>query len=376
MGFTRPKTLVFMCVIYQRISLFNWLGQTVLPLAKPIHEGIQYSRNLNAAHYVKSMGSAVSSKLASTFSEESIYPRSIYTGVQMKGLGGNAEFVESVFYMQGAEDILDKLYEMYSEFRSQEDVPESVLRQNKRQVEEMISKLMINGEEHGRPEATLFLRFLGLQNLYSFDEKYATEIIREVTENMERYKEELERGMELEHLKVFDLYGHEAVYPTESGLQVYMQVRTPLVTFSKAEVKSESESESVTGPMVGMKLKSVTNFMRQVSAGVATSITGTPMIHGAGVQTSVHAVVPMRTEVSYRDGKIQVTLKQTEEPEYQREMPIVSYNVHPFTTSQSLTEDKPIIKGEELKTIKSRLPEREIEVSLPRELGVDMKLKM
>merc|ERR1719474_1962710 len=290
----------------------------------------------------------------------------------MKGLGGNAEFVESVFYMQGAEDILDKLYEMYSEFRSQEDVPESVLRQNKRQVEEKISKLMINGEEHERPEATLFLRFLGLQNLYSFDEKYATEIIREVTENMERYKEELERGMELEHLKVFDLYGHESVYPTESGLQVYMQVRNPLVTFSKAEVKSESAS----GPKIGMKLKSVSNFMRQVSAGVATSITGTPMIHGAGVQTSVHAVVPMRTEVSYRDGKIQVTLKQTEEPEYQREMPIVSYNVHPFTTSQSLTEDKPIIKGEELKTIKSRLPEREIEVSLPRELGVDMKLKM
>merc|ERR1711962_895151 len=283
-------------------------AETVLPLAKPIHDGIQYSRNLNAAHYIKSMRSAVSSKLALTFSEESIYPRSIYTGVQMKGLGGNAEFVESVFYMQGAEDILDKLYEMYSEFRSQEDVPESVLRQNKRQVEEKISKLMINGEEHERPEATLFLRFLGLQNLYSFDEKYATEIIREVTENMERYKEELERGMELEHLKVFDLYGHESVYPTESGLQVYMQVRNPLVTFSKAEVKSESRSES--GPKFGMKLK------------------------------------------------------------------FVSYNVHPFTTSQSLTGDKPIIKGEELKTIKSRLPEREIEVSLPRELGVDMKLKM
>merc|ERR1719378_680607 len=116
--------------------------------------------------------------------------------------------------------------------------------------------------------------------------------------------------------------------------------------------------------------------MRQVSAGVATSITGTPMIHGAGVQTSVHVAVPVRVEVSYRDGKIQVTVKQTEEPEYQREMPIVSYNVHPFTTSQPITEDKPIIKGEELKTIKSRLPEREMEVSLPRELGIDMKLKM
>merc|ERR1719447_1087405 len=349
-------------------------AETVLPLAKPIHEGIQYSRNLNAAHFVKSMRSAVSSKLALTFSEESIYPRSIYTGVQMKGLGGNAEFVESVFYMQGAEDILDKLFEMYSEFRSQEDVPESVLRQNKRQVEEKISKLMINGEEQDKPEATLFLRFLGLQNLYSFDEKYATEIIREVTENMERYKEELERGMELEHLKVFDIYGHESVYPTESGLQVYMQVRNPLVTFTKAEIKLESESTS--GPKVGMKLKSVSNFMKQVSAGVATGITGTPMIHGAGVQTSLHAVVPARVEVSYRDGKIQVTLKQTEEPEYQREMPIVSYNVHPFTTSQPITEDKPIIKGEELKTIKSRLPEREMEVSLPRELGIDMKLKM
>merc|ERR1712168_1383240 len=282
--------------------------------------------------------------------------------------------VESVFYMQGAEDILDKLFEMYSEFRSQEDVPESVLRQNKRQVEEKISKLMINGEEQEKPEATLFLRFLGLQNLYSFDEKYATEIIREVTENMERYKEELERGMELEHLKVFDIYGHESVYPTESGLQVYMHVRNPLVTFTKAEIKLESESTS--GPKIGMKLKSVSNFMKQVSAGVATGITGTPMIHGAGVQTSLHAVVPARVEVSYRDGKIQVTLKQTEEPEYQREMPIVSYNVHPFTTSQPITEDKPIIKGEELKTIKSRLPEREMEVSLPRELGIDMKLKL
>merc|ERR1711962_1272018 len=61
--------------------------------------------------------------------------------------------------------------------------------------------------------------------------------------------------------------------------------------------------------------------------------------------------------------------------EHQKELPVVIYDVLPFTTAQSLVDWKPMARGEELKAIKSKNPEIKRETSLNRYLGVDLRIK-
>merc|ERR1711887_296007 len=75
-------------------------------------------------------------------------------------------------------------------------------------------------------------------------------------------------------------------------------------------------------------------------------------------------------------GQVYVTLKQTKEPEYQREQPLVELDIHPFTTVQSLSNFEVLIKGRNVKTIQSRTPELKKEVIVGKQLGLDIKLKM
>merc|ERR1711887_269719 len=75
-------------------------------------------------------------------------------------------------------------------------------------------------------------------------------------------------------------------------------------------------------------------------------------------------------------GQVYVTLKQTKEPEYQREQPLVELDIHPFTTVQSLSNFEVLIKGRNVKTIQSRTPELKKEVIVGKPLGLDIKLKM
>merc|ERR1719289_89300 len=241
-------------------------AETALPLAKPNYEGYQYSRNLQVVKFFDSLKIAVSNKLAWTASEDSFYPRSTFISANTKGLTGNYNFLESAFYMQGAEDVLDKLYEMYGDFKVNGEIPQLQINKNKREVEEKMSKLDIKSEEHPRPEAFLNVKFLGLQKLWSFDEKYVTDIIHEVSSNMAKYQSQLERGMTYEYFKILDLSGSDCAFPTESGMAAYIALRNPTVSYNKAEIKSEWES--VTSPRMEISMKGVTNYKRQLRAGV------------------------------------------------------------------------------------------------------------
>merc|ERR1719193_1358702 len=87
------------------------------------------------------------------------------------------------------------------------------------------------------------------------------------------------------------------------------------------------------------------------------------------METSLHVAVPVRGEVSYRKGQVLLTMKQTKEPEFQREHPIIEFEVLPFTTSQPLSELEVLSKGRNVKIIRSRNPEIKIETE---ELPLDI----
>merc|ERR1711872_294483 len=119
---------------------------------------------------------------------------------------------------------------------------------------------------------------------------------------------------------------------------------------------------------------SVTNYKKLIHTGVKSELT--EKFHGVGIETSVHVAVPVRGEVSYRKGQVLLTMKQTKEPEFQREHPIVEFEVLPFTTSQPLSELEVLSKGRNVKTIRSRNPEIKKEVDIGKPMGLDMLVKI
>merc|ERR1711872_641193 len=182
----------------------------------------------------------------------------------------------------------------------------------------------------------------------------------------------LEKGIKTEYFKILDLYRSRYIFPTESGMPVYLAIKTPAVTYLKGEVKLVPGKTSE--PTAEFESVSVTNYKKLIHTGVKSELT--EKFHGVGIETSVHVVVPVRGEVSYREGQVLLTMKQTKEPEFQREHPIIEFEVLPFTTSQPLSELEVLSKGRNVKIIRSRNPEIKKEIDVGKPVGLDMLVKI
>merc|ERR1711970_1201157 len=246
----------------------------------------------------------------------------------------------------------------------------STVKKGEREVEEKLRVLGVQEKRFIKPEAHLTLKFMGLQKLYSLDEELVQTIIKKVSELTQ--SGELEKGIKTEYFKILDLYRSRYIFPTESGMPVYLAIKTPAVTYLKGEVKLVPGKTSE--PTAEFESVSVTNYKKLIHTGVKSELT--EKFHGVGIETSVHVAVPVRGEVSYKQGQVLLTMKQTKEPEFQKETPIVEFEVLPFTTSQPLSELEVLSKGRNVKTIRSRNPEIKKEVDIGKPMGLDMLVKI
>merc|ERR1711915_574601 len=350
---------------YERLRVKALL---ILPMAKPVTEGYQYSTSLRTTSFVETLKTLVSHKLQWTASEESFIPRTIFSKIELRGPVSKIETLETAFYMQGAETVLSKLIELYSQLVIPGET--STASQGEREVEEKMRTLGVHEKKYIKPEAHLTLKFMGLQKLYSLDEELVQTIIRKFSELTENG--ELEKGIKNEYLRVLDLYKSKHIIPTESGMPIYLGIKNPVVTYLKGNLKLISGKTSQ--PTAEFESVSVTNYKKLIHAGVKSELT--EKFHGVGIETSVHVAVPVRGEVSYRKGQVLLTMKQTKEPEFQREHPIIEFEVLPFTTSQPLSELEVLSKGRNVKTIRSRNPEIKKEIDVGKPVGLDMLVKI
>merc|ERR1712198_47432 len=350
---------------YERLRI---KALTILPMAKPIKEGYQYSTNIHYTSFVETLKTLVSYKLQWTASEESFIPRTIFGKTVLTGPVSKIEPLETAFYMQGTETVISKLLEMYSELVTPEET--STVKKGEREVEEKLRTLGVQEKRFIKPEAHLTLKFMGLQKLYSLDEELVQTIIKKVSELTQ--SGELEKGIKTKYFKILDLYRSRYIFPTESGMPVYLAIKTPAVTYLKGEVKLVPGK--TTEPTAEFESVSVTNYKKLIHTGVKSELT--EKFHGVGIETSVHVAVPVRGEVSYRKGQVLLTMKQTKEPEFQREHPIIEFEVLPFTTSQPLSELEVLSKGRNVKIIRSRNPEIKKEIDVGKPVGLDMLVKI
>jgi len=183
---------------------------------------------------------------------------------------------------------------------------------------------------------------------------------------------ELERGLRTEFFKILDLHRSNYIMPTESGMPVYLTLKTPTVTQMKGEIKLSGKHTEQPGGEFSTVV--VSNIKKLLHSGVKSELT--KRFYGVGVETSMHVAVPVKGEVSYRKGQVQVTLKQTKETGFQREHSVLEFDVHPFTTSQSLSDFEVMSKGRNVKTIRTRESELKKEVNVGKPIGLDLKLKL
>merc|ERR1712002_902597 len=350
---------------YDRLRLKSLI---VLPMAKPVVEGYQYAYKIHYTTFIEDLRTLISHKLEWTASEESFFPKSVFFNSELKGITHELKTLESMFYMQGFETVIEKFLELYSHFSSPVNGP--VSNQNEREAEEKLGTIGVKNKKEIKPEAHLTIKTLGLQKLYSIDEELVQIIIKKVSESIIE-DGLLDKGVEAEYFKILDLFGSEYILPTESGMPVYLAIQNPLVTYNKGEVEIEFSKSKPSGEL---SIISVTNYKRQIHAGVMSSLT--EKFHSVGVETSVHVAIPLEAEVTYEKGQVRLTLKQSEEPEYETEYPIFEFDIHPFTTSHPFSEFVSLNKGQFVKTIKSQTPDLRRELNIGKPVGLDAKIML
>jgi len=344
-------------------------AKIILPLAKPAQYGWQYSQNLQFTTFVESLKTAVSHKLQWTASEESFIPRTIYAKAELKAHSRNADAIETMFYLQGAETVTQKLYDLYSNFEYSKD--SSRRSQFEREAQEIIGKVGIQEKHNIKPEAHMNLKFMGMEKLYSIDEDLVQKIVSSFSSDVMENMEALERGLKTEYFKILDLSSSEFSIPTESGIAVQIFTRMPTVAYNEAKMKVKRMSRNQ--PTLEVEMKGVTNYKRHVQAGVMCAITN--KFFAAGVETSMHIAVPLKAEVTIRRGQVQVSVQQLEEPEYQREQQLIELDAHPYTTTHNIKDITLVSKSRHTKTIHSHQPIIKREVNVGRPLGLDVKVE-
>ena len=326
-------------------------AEIILSIAKPVHEGIQYSRNMHFAKYIDSFRSTFGNSLVWQADEDSFLPKSLYLTSQVKGLGSNVDGLEAYFYMQGTQQVVDKLFELYSELKTPKYNP--TVEETKEEIRAEMEKLGIQNKQSEKPEAHLTFRMAGLQKLFSLDEEFVQQVVRKISSSM--VQSDLQKGYETEFMKIFDVMGEDLALPTETGLPVFVTLRYPAVIYGKATMKLSKSSS--TEPKAEIEAKGALNFKRQVHARVVSPVT--EKFYGSGVETSVHMGYPINAELSLSNNQVRVSIKNSEEEEYNREQSFLEFDVQPYTSTGHISQHHST-KVSDVKTIKTE--EGEIKV--------------
>merc|ERR1712083_1071618 len=87
------------------------------------------------------------------------------------------------------------------------------------------------------------------------------------------------------------------------------------------------------------------NYKRMVKAVIVCSVT--EKFFESGVETSVHIGSPVKADISLSSGQVHVSIKNPEEPQYNREQTIVEVDVQPYTHSGPIAKQASKVQRKE-----------------------------
>merc|ERR550519_2241676 len=224
-----------------------------------------------------------------------------------------------------------------------------------------------------KPEAHVTVKVMGLQRIFSFDHKMVETLIEEITrDSMEALKRH--NSLAKDFMKVIDLNGNHAIIATEAGLPVYIAHQTPLVIAGRAALKAKLAD--MKNGEAELTIKPVVNYKQITQAGAFCPFT--KRFLAVGVDTAVHVALPLKAEITMKDGHYTVAVSTPRDEESQKEKPVFQLRVKPYTAAYDITAAAlvPINKARDAK-IKARDQQvQRKEFPLGQALGLDLKLKI
>lgn len=350
-------------------TLYSAVGEkakAALLLAKPAQTGIQTSHNIMITEFLHTLKAAVNVKLQYVTSKESAFPKVAFYKTVVKSEAHKTNNLEASVYFQGAEYLINKMYETYNSLLPTAEIVN--LGDHKDYISNIIN---VKSRKMKEPKAHITVKMMGLQRLLSIDNTMVESIIEEITkEAMDALSKN--HSLTKDFMKIIDVNGHKAIIPTESGLPIHFHHTNPLVVFGKASL-----SVSLTDMSHGaaeLTVKPVINYNQMMTAHVFCPFTNKYL--GAGVDTSVHATMPLTTELSMVDGHYTITIKTPTDMDSQRERPVVAFNVKPYTTIYDMSSTTTVANYVGTKVIKTGIPLTTKEFNVGHHFGLSLILKV
>merc|ERR1719228_263109 len=300
--------------------------------------------------------------------QESAFPKNIFMKNFLVTKSHHTQNFEAAINFQGAELIVNKMYEVYSAMRPQQE-------QQRMDEQRNYIKNIVHVESRWarKPEAHVTVKVMGIQRIFSFDNKMVEELMEEITrDSMEALKRH--RSLSKDFMKIIDLNGNNAIIATESGLPVYISHQTPLVISGKASLKAKLND--MKNGEAALTIQPVVNYKQISQVGFFCPFSKKFLV--TGVDTNVHVAVPVKAEVTMKDGQYSVIVSTPRDEESQKEKPVFQLRVKPYTAAYDITSSSLVTvdKAANSKIIKSRNQQQRKDYQLGQALGLGLNLKL
>merc|ERR1712223_1010083 len=304
-------------------------------------------------------------------SEDSIIPSYLYDKtVHFLGEEYKYTSMETGLHQR---DILPTLYDTISGLThtSSEEIKSKL----SHEWREAIEKLRIKIRENRTPEAYVYMKLFEDSTLFWSLSNHGVEHLKNVLKNPSLLKSTLSGESTFNWQRVVDMSPYEQVVPSDLGMPIFTEMRTPIVASVRGRFSSDIMRSSEGLSKVDSTFEVVVD--RRVTGRVGTIIPFTGEYVYTGIDEKIYGGGPsmdIHVRLDIPNGKLSASLKFPEQKWNKAQVEFIAYKVRPYTAIQKYFDTTPVFKSAGFKIIKSRTPMHTKEYEFGQYSGIDMKL--
>merc|ERR1712027_232035 len=240
---------------------------------------------------------------------------------------------------------------------------------------EAIEKLRIKVRENRTPEAFVYMKLLEDSTLFWSLSDQSVEYLKNILKNPSLLKSTLSGESTFNWQRVVDMSPYEQVVPSDLGMPIFTEMRTPIVASVRGRFSSDIMRSSEGLSKVDATFEVLVD--RRVTGRVGTIIPFTGEYVYTGIDEKIYGGGPsmdINVRLDIPNGKLSASLKFPEQKWNKGRVEFIAYKVRPYTVIQKYFDMTPVFKSAGFKIINSRTPMHTKEYEFGQYSGIDMKL--
>lgn len=326
----------------------------VIHMLKPMHYGIQFSKNFNMSKFIRYLQGAVTTNLELVQSKDANGPSKIAKGgdliMEVLGEGLRIKLDSWSVHSQGFENALENLLYVRELFGDAMKTSPKVLEE----LQKIASDIQLTPQVLTEYKSFIQSYNLGYEYAIQLTSEQLSKLLAEMTNSDVNTK--LSQGISGNFVSASNIMFTEVIAPTEIGFPMVSRKDLVSVMASKAFFKKENVAIGV-----GMKasLTPVWHVKHQSDSGIVSPFKNDYV--GDGVTLSIHTSIPVEAVVKVATGEVAIELKSPQQAiARQRSSEIIHGLVMPYTLRVSYQDVEPMNRAQDIKEIVSGVPLRKV----------------